>query len=203
MEQIVYKKVKELKFNPRNPRKNDKAVEYVAKSIEKYGFRNPLIIDEENVVWCGNTRLKASKKLGIIEVPCIVVDDLTQQQMEELALLDNKTNEVADWDIGMLEEILQDLDLSDFDLDWGIKEKKDEVEANIEFSEIIGEEHNYIVLYFDNDVDWLQAQSLFDIKDVMCGSTRADGTITKSMRRIGVGRVLNGAEALNKIVGGK
>lgn len=84
-EEIVYKKVSELKNNPRNPRKNDDAVGSVAKSIEKYGFRNPLIIDENNVVWCGNTRLKASKKLGIEEVPCIVVSDLTEQQMTELA----------------------------------------------------------------------------------------------------------------------
>lgn len=52
-EQIVYKKVSELKNNPNNPRKNDDAVGAVAKSIEKYGFRNPLIIDTNNVVWCG------------------------------------------------------------------------------------------------------------------------------------------------------
>ena len=95
-EQIVYLKVKDLKGNPRNPRKNDDAVETVAKSIEEYGFRNPLIVDENNVVWCGNTRLKASKKLGLEEVPCIVVNDLDEQKMTELALLDNKTNEIAE-----------------------------------------------------------------------------------------------------------
>lgn len=118
-EEIVYKKVSELKNNPRNPRKNDDAVGSVAKSIEKYGFRNPLIIDENNIVWCGNTRLKASKKLGLEEVPCIIVSDLTEQQMTELALLDNKTNEIAEWDFEMLGDILQDVDLGDFELDWG------------------------------------------------------------------------------------
>ena len=122
-EEIVYKKVSELKNNPRNPRKNDDAVGSVAKSIEKYGFRNPLIIDENNVVWCGNTRLKASKKLGIEEVPCIVVSDLTEQQIAELALLDNKTNEIAEWDFEMLGDILSDIDLGEFDLDWGIEEQ--------------------------------------------------------------------------------
>ena len=96
-EQIVYIKVKDLKNNPKNPIKNDGAVDSVAKSIEKYGFRNPLIVDENNVVWCGNTRLKASRKLGLEEVPCIVVKDLNEQQMTELALLDNKTNEIAEW----------------------------------------------------------------------------------------------------------
>lgn len=119
-EQIIYKKVSELKNNPNNPRKNDVAVDSVAKSIEKYGFRNPLIIDEDNIVWCGNTRLKASRKLGLKEVPCIVINDLTEKQMRELALLDNKTNEIAEWDFELLSEELADLDLGEFDLDWGV-----------------------------------------------------------------------------------
>lgn len=59
------------------------------------------------------------------------------------------------------------------------------------------------MLYFDNDIDWIQAESLFDIKPVKALSTRKDGKVTKSMRRIGVGRVLNGAKALNKILGGE
>lgn len=122
-EQIIYKKVSELKNNPNNPRKNDVAVDSVAKSIEKYGFRNPLIIDEDNIVWCGNTRLKASRKLGLEEVPCIVINDLTEKQMRELALLDNKTNEIAEWDFDLLSEELADLDLGEFDLEWGIDEK--------------------------------------------------------------------------------
>ena len=119
-EQIVYKKVSELKLNEKNPRKNDVAVDSVAKSIEKYGFKNPLIVDESGKVWCGNTRLKASKKLGLKEVPCIVVNDLTEKQMREYALLDNKTNEIAEWDFDLLSDELADLDLSDFELDWGI-----------------------------------------------------------------------------------
>ena len=122
-EQIVYKKVKELNLNEKNPRKNDGAVDSVAKSIEKYGFRNPLIIDKNNTVWCGNTRLKASKKLGLEEVPCIVVNDLTKKQIRELALLDNKTNEIAEWDFDLLKEELNELDLDDFDFDWGVDDK--------------------------------------------------------------------------------
>ena len=131
-EQIVYKKVSELKNNPQNPRKNDGAVESVAKSIEKYGFRNPLIIDKNNVVWCGNTRLKASRKLGLDKVPCIVVEDLTEQQMTELALLDNKTNEIAEWDFDMLGDILEDVELDEFEIDWEIPklETKEEVEED-------------------------------------------------------------------------
>lgn len=122
-EQIVYKKVSDLKLNPKNPRKNDDAVDVVAKSIEKYGFKNPLIIDENNVVWCGNTRLKASKKLGLKEVPCIVASDLTEEQIRELALIDNKSSEVADWDYDLLEEDLLSLDLSDFGIEWYLPAK--------------------------------------------------------------------------------
>jgi len=142
-EEIVYIKVKDLKGNPNNPRKNDDAVEAVAKSIEKYGFRNPLIVDVNNVVWCGNTRLKASKKLKLDEVPCIIVKDLSEQQMTELALLDNKTNEIAEWDNDMLADILKEVDLSDFLLDWNlpeIEETKEVEEDDFDIDSAIPEE---------------------------------------------------------------
>ena len=131
-EQIVYKKVSDLKLNPKNPRKNDGAVDTVAKSIEKYGFKNPLIIDSNNVVWCGNTRLKASKQLGLKEVPCIVADDLTEEQIRELALIDNKSSEIAEWDYDLLNDELFDLNMNDFELDWGIGEIQ--VEDDEDFS---------------------------------------------------------------------
>lgn len=103
---VIYIPTKELKLNGKNPRKNDKAVPAIMKSIEKYGFRTPIIIDDNNTVWCGNTRLKASIKLGIEKVPCLRASDLTEQQLKEYAILDNKTNEIADWDEEMLGETL-------------------------------------------------------------------------------------------------
>ena len=134
-EQIVYKKLSELHLNDRNPRINDNAVDVVAKSIEKYGFKNPLIVDSNGKIWCGNTRYKASKKLGLKEVPCIVADDLTEEQIREYALLDNKTNELAEWDFDLLGEELADLDLSDFDLDWGINEDDNSNKERIDKSD--------------------------------------------------------------------
>jgi len=119
-EKIIYKKVDELKLNDRNPRKNDGAVETIIKSINEFGFRNPLIIDADNKVWCGNTRLKAARKIGLLEVPCIVAEDLTEEQIRKLALLDNKTSEIAEWDYDLLSEELADLDLSEFELDWNL-----------------------------------------------------------------------------------
>lgn len=203
-EQIVYKKVSELKLNPNNPRKNDNAVAVVMKSIEKYGFKNPLIIDVDNVVWCGNTRLKASQKLGLNEVPCIIVEDLTKEQIRELALIDNKSSEIAEWDLELLEDELNDLNLDDFGLDWSIDKDKDDDEESVtpevQFTEIMNEESNYLILQFKTDVDWLQAQSLFDIKEKKAYSTRKDGKINEKMVRKGVGRVLNGAEFMNKLL---
>ena len=114
----------------------------------------------------------------------------------------------SDFDLDILNDELDDIlniDMSDFGFEKTIEEKIKEAkeEGEVEFSEVLGEEHNYIVLYFDNDVDWLQAETLFDIKPVKCGSTRKDGEIAKNMQRIGIGRVLNGSEAINKILENK
>ena len=118
--EIIYKKVGDLIPYEKNPRKNDKAVKYVAKSIEEFGFKQPIIIDRDNVVVCGHTRLMATKQLGIEEVPCIVADDLTDEQIKAFRLADNKVSEQAEWDIGLLNEELDDIlnvDMSDFGFD--------------------------------------------------------------------------------------
>lgn len=128
--EMVYMETTKLKLNPKNPRKNDGAVATVMKSIEKYGFKNPLIADSNLVVYCGNTRLKAAKKLGIKEVPVIIADDLTPEQIREYALIDNKSSEIAEWDFELLQEELDELDFSDFDLDWGIGDPPAEAEED-------------------------------------------------------------------------
>ena len=102
--EIIYKKVGDLIPYEKNPRKNTKAVKYVANSIEEFGFKQPIIIDRDNVVVCGHTRLMATKQLGIEEVPCIVADDLTDEQIKAFRLADNKVAEKADWDFDLLNE---------------------------------------------------------------------------------------------------
>lgn len=205
--QIIYKKVVELVPYENNPRNNDEAVDYVANSIKQFHFQVPIIIDKDNVVVAGHTRLKACEKLGIDEVPCIVADDLTEDQIKAFRIADNKVGEVSTWDIEKLGFELADIDIdmSEFG-DFGLEDDSDNVDLEnkeqkpeLEFTEVLGEEHNYVVLYFDNDVDWLQAESLFDIKPRKNLSTRTDGKITESMTRVSVGRVLNGAEALERL----
>lgn len=100
-----------------NPRKNDEAVDPVANSIREFGFKVPLVIDKENNVVCGHTRLKAAKKLGLKTVPCIIADDLTEEQITAFRLADNKVGELAEWDFDLLGDELDsifDIDMSEF-----------------------------------------------------------------------------------------
>ncbi len=115
--EIVEKKVGELKAYENNPRKNDNAVEAVANSIREFGFKVPIVIDSNDVIVCGHTRLKAAIQLGMETVPCIVANDLSEEQIRAFRLADNKTNELAEWDFSALQmelsEIL-DIDMTDF-----------------------------------------------------------------------------------------
>ena len=109
--QIITKKIDELKPYLNNPRFNDDAVEYVANSIKEFGFKVPIIIDKNNEIVAGHTRYKASIELGLEEVPCIVADDLTEEQIKAFRLADNKVSEKAEWNFNMLGEELAELDI--------------------------------------------------------------------------------------------
>lgn len=118
--QLIEKKLNEIKPYGKNPRKNDSAVDAVAASIKQFGFRVPVVIDKDNVIVCGHTRYKAAKKLGLDTVPCVIADDLTDEQIKAYRLADNKVGELAEWDIDLLGEELDDIfdiDMSDFGFD--------------------------------------------------------------------------------------
>lgn len=104
--QIKELAITELHEYENNPRNNDGAVDAVAASIEEFGFKVPIIIDSDNTIVAGHTRLKAAKKLGLDTVPCIVADDLTPEQIKAFRIADNKTGELAGWDFAKLEEEL-------------------------------------------------------------------------------------------------
>lgn len=106
----------------RNPRKNDAAITKVAASIKEYGFRQPIVVDEEMVIIAGHTRLQAAQSLGLKKVPVHVATGLTQAQIKAYRLADNRTHEDAEWDeellaieLGELDELGFDLDLTGFD----------------------------------------------------------------------------------------
>ena len=126
--QIVEKGIKDIKPYEKNPRKNDSAVDAVANSISQFGFRVPVVIDKDNIIVCGHTRYKASKKLGLDKVPCVVADDLTEEQIKAYRLADNKVSEFAEWDIDLLGEELDDIfdiDMSDFGFDLSEDEEEE------------------------------------------------------------------------------
>ena len=107
-----------------NPRLNDNAVDAVAASIKEFGFKVPIVVDGENVVINGHTRLKAAHELGLKQVPVIVADDLTPEQAKAFRLADNKTGELAQWDMAKLGIELEGIDEIDmgefgFDIDFG------------------------------------------------------------------------------------
>lgn len=113
--QIVEKRLTELYPYENNPRKNDKAIPYVAESIKRYGFKVPIVIDKDGVIVAGHTRYLASIELGLDTVPCVIADDLTDDEIKEYRLVDNKVSEYAMWDFGMLEEELEGIDFGEFD----------------------------------------------------------------------------------------
>jgi ParB family chromosome partitioning protein len=117
--EIVDIAVKDLVPYDKNPRRNDEAAVKVAESIKQFGFKIPLVVDRNNVVVCGHTRLKAAKKLKLKTVPCILADDLSEDQIKAFRLVDNRTAEIAEWDFALLEEELADvqLDMTAFDFD--------------------------------------------------------------------------------------
>jgi ParB-like chromosome segregation protein Spo0J len=91
-----------IKPYEKNPRQNDAAVDAVAESIRRFGFRQPIVVDEAGVIVCGHTRWKAAQKLGLTEVPVHVARDLTPEQVRAYRLADNKTAELAEWNLELL-----------------------------------------------------------------------------------------------------
>lgn len=194
--EIVNKKIEDLKPYENNPRLNDEAVEYVANSIKEFGFKVPIVIDTDNVIVAGHTRYKASKKLGLEEVPCIVADDLTPSQIKAFRLADNKVAEKSEWydELLDLETMNLEFDLEPFGFEKEIDEPKEKKVngKSLESMELKSFEHyDYLVFVFKNEMDWLRAVNEFGIKKVDSGYGK--------QKKVGVGRVVDGKRLLEKI----
>lgn len=108
--------IKDIVLYDNNPRKNEKAIDVVASSIEMFGFKVPVVIDGQNVVVCGHTRVKAALKLGMASVPCVIADDLTDEQAKAFRVADNRTHEFSEWDLDKLQLELSELDALGVDM---------------------------------------------------------------------------------------
>ena len=189
---------------PRNPRKITKEkFDDLCESIKNSPEMK--VLDEirvypfngRYVVISGNHRYKAYKKLGWENVLCkILPEDTPKEKLREYVMKENM--HYAENDRSLL-STWNLKELADWRVPMSIKGKKQVEQPEVEFTQVLDETHNYIVLYFDNDVDWLQAQTLFNIKPVKLLSTKK-GANNVNGQKIGLGRVLRGSEVINRLL---
>jgi len=193
----------EIKFDKRNYRKhNDKNKSLINKSLRELGAGRSIVVDSEGEIIGGNGVYEQAKKLKMpvkvietdgSELVVVKRTDLKtdDDKRKRLAIMDNSTSDTSSFDTELLKvdfelPVLQELGVE-------IKIKEPEQDAEVPFTEELLEEHNYVVLYFDNSVDWLQAESLFGLKKVQALGSK------EGFRKIGVGRVIRGADALENL----
>ena len=152
---VVYKKLNDIKPYEKNPRRNDEAVRFVKNSIEKFGFKNPIIVDGDGVIVAGHTRYKAAQEVGLMEVPTISADDLTPEQVKAFRLADNKTAEMAQWDLELLDEELEELELDEIDMS--------------DFGFSVGQDDGYINDFFERGVEAKERAEVLGVKCI-CGT---------------------------------
>lgn len=194
MDNIVYKNIKDLKPYKKNAKKHPKEqVEQIANSIKEFGFTQPVLIDKNNCVVAGHGRILGAKKAGLKEVPTLCLDDLTPEQIKAYRLADNKLNE-SEWDKALLDEELKELIGSEIEMEafgFSVDAMEDEiieVEPDVPFTEVLNEENNYIVLKFNNRVDWINAMGVLGIEKVKALPTKRGG----NKKHLVKGQVLEG-----------
>jgi hypothetical protein len=191
--------VKDLKFFEKNPRKMSKAqAEQLLQSIKKFNLVEIPVIDQNNRIIAGNMRVTALKKLGRLneEIEVRVPSrDLTEEEATEYLIRSNKN--IGEWETKLLiefdKDLLKETGFSEKELDKIFYDKKEEEAKELEFTEELLEEHNYVVLYFDNEVDWLNFCSLVELKKVQALDSH------EGWRQVGIGRVMKGVEVINKL----
>lgn len=135
--EVKNRKLSSITAYGKNAKKHDKTqINNVAESIKQYGFVQPIVIDRDGVIVIGHCRALAAKKLGMEEVPCVCVDDLTPEQVNALRLVDNKSNE-SDWDFDLLADELPGLDLSAFDFEWGLRDELNDSVVEDDYEPVI------------------------------------------------------------------
>ena len=158
-DKIISLPIGEIRPYENNPRKNADAVKYVKESIRQFGFKIPIVIDSDRVIVCGHTRLLAAKSLGLSEVPCIMVDDLTDAQVKALRLADNKVAEFSEWDLDLLGAELEslagdcDLNMCDFGFDDNLDKIGDEEENETEEKGVNLSETFQIIVECENEIE--------------------------------------------------
>lgn len=191
-----------MKPYKRNPRKNENAVDAVAASIKEFGFKIPIVIDDNYEIVAGHTRLKAATKLGLETVPCIIADDLTPEQIKAFRLADNKTAELAEWDLDLL-----DLELDEIPLDMSLfgftptENVSERYEAHPSLKEL------FIVPPFSvldaRSGEWQKRKKKW-LEIIKSGNGRAEGLLGGGMKDLGekYTKTLTGTSIFDPFAGG-
>ena len=148
--EIVERKVSVLEPYCNNPRKNDEAVDAVAASIREFGFRVPLLIDKNGVIISGHTRLKAAEKLGLKTVPCLIVDSLSDRDIRQFRIVDNKSAELAKWDFAALADELEGITEINMDA-FGFAAFNDDEDEPLEVTSSLDEGEEVDLEEFDDE----------------------------------------------------
>lgn len=159
MKELKWEPIKSIRPYEKNPRRNDEAVDAVAASIREFGWQQPIVVDKDGVIIAGHTRYKAAKKLKCDTVPVVVADDLTEDQVKAYRLADNKTGELAEWDMAFLDEelaALADVDMSLFGF-----EALQEIEEPVKIEKV--SEHPYEKAYWLIETDVRNAENIIKI----------------------------------------
>ena len=193
-------RLSEIKPYKKNAKKHDETqIKNVMQSIKEFGVVQPIVVDRNNTIIIGHCRYEAMKRLGYDELQddWVKVVDLSEEEAEKLRLLDNKLNE-SEWSLDLLLDSIQNIDFSDYMLDWDIKDfeekekEKEKREKVFEEMQLKSFEHyDYIVFVFDNQMDWLNMVNEFGLKKVNAGY----GTVKK----IGLGRVVKGEKLIERL----
>jgi len=175
-------------------------IDQIVKSIQEFGFNDPIAVDEAGIIIEGHGRYFAAIKLGMDEIPVIILSHMTDEQKKAYILAHNKLTMNTGFDTEILNLELSsivNINMEDFGFDV-ITDSIDDIidKPEVEFSEELLEEHNYVVLYFNNSVDWLQALSLFDLHQVKALHYK------DNFKSKGLGRVIDGSKAIQRLIGG-
>ena len=170
---IIQRELDSIRPYAANAKKHDATqVANVAESIRLYGFVQPIVIDKDGVIIIGHCRALAAKKLGMKEVPCVCVDDLTPEQVKALRVIDNKTNE-SPWDMDLLAAELPGLDLDGFDFDWGLRDELNDSVVEDDYEPVIPAEPKSklgdIYLLGDHRLMCGDSTSLTDVQKLVNG----------------------------------
>lgn len=196
-QQIIYKDIDSLISAEYNPRQlNKEQYNNIKDSLKRFGFVDPVIVnknkDRKNIIIGGHQRIKVAKDLKIDKIPCVEID-LTLDKEKELNIRLNKN--VGEWDFDILANLF---DIDEL-IEWGFKEDElvgkdteEVIEPEIKITEELFESHNYIMLYFDNELDWQTAKDVFGLKIVKRKNQRIGDK--------GLGRVVKGKDVLKKIL---